>query len=175
MRKANLTLSLLTAAALISGVPLSAPAQVETAAVKLDGLSCAFCAYGLEKRLKKVEGVEKLEIQVDQGTANLTVKKGKALSIEAVEKAVKDGGFTPREIALTVTGRLAERGGRTVLTIPDSEEVFLVGSNEQLQKIKEALKGADKAMRLTGKVSQERAEGHTGHPYTLSIERFEIL
>lgn len=175
MRKANLTLSLLTAAALISGVPLSASAQVETAAVKLDGLSCAFCAYGLEKRLKKVEGVEKLEIRVDQGTANLTVKKGKALSIEAVEKAVKDGGFTPREISITVTGRLVERDGRTVLAISDGEEVFVIGPNEQLQKIKEALKGADKAVRLTGKLSRKHEEGHAGHPYVLSAEQFKVL
>lgn len=175
MRNVNLMLSLLTVTAFISGAPIRASAQVETAAVKLDGLSCAFCAYGLEKRLKKVEGVEKLEIQVDQGTANLTVKKGKALPIEAVEKAVKDGGFTPREVSLTVMGRLTERNGRAVLTVPDSEEIFLVEPKEQLLKIKEALKGADKAVRLTGKLSQERTEGHTGHPYALSIERFEIL
>lgn len=175
MRKTNLMFSLLTAAALISGASINASAQVETATVKLDGLSCAFCAYGLEKRLKKVEGVEKVEIKVDQGTANLTLKKGKTLSIEAVEKAVKDGGFTPREISLTVTGRLIERYGRTVLAIPDGEEIFLVEPKEQIQKIKEALKSADKAVRLTGKLSQERAEGHAGHPYALSIERFEIL
>lgn len=174
MRKINLMFSLLTGAALISGAALRASAQVEAAAVKLDGLSCPFCAYGLEKRLKKVEGVEKVEIKVGQATAELTVKKGKILSIEEVEKAVKDGGFTPRELSLTVTGRLAERDGRMVLALPESEEILLLEGNEQLQKVREALKDADKLVRLTGKATRKREEGHASHPHTLSIERFEI-
>lgn len=174
MRKVNLMFSLLTAAAFLLGASRCASAQVEAAVVKLDGLSCPFCAYGLEKRLKKVEGVEKVEIKVDQATAELTVKKGKALSIEEVEKAVKEGGFTPRELSLTVTGRFAERDGRVVLALPDSEEIFLVEGNEQLQQVRETLKGADKPVRLTGKVAQKREEGHANHPHTLSIERFEV-
>ena len=40
--------------------------------VQVDGLSCPFCAYGLEKRLKKVENVADLSIQVDQERAVLT-------------------------------------------------------------------------------------------------------
>lgn len=33
------------------------PASVQ---VKIDGLSCLFCVYGLEKKLKRVEGIENL-------------------------------------------------------------------------------------------------------------------
>ena len=52
-----------------------------------------FCAYGLEKKLKKVEAVEKLKIHVKQGSAKLAVKKGRAISVEAVENAVEDAPF----------------------------------------------------------------------------------
>ena len=175
MRKRSILLSLLTAVALVWGAPLNASAQVEGATVKVDGLACPFCAYGLEKRLKKVEGVKKLEIKVNEGTAEITVKKDETLSIEAVEKAVRDGGFTPRGISVTVTGRLAERDGRTMLTISGSEETFLLESNEQLRKIVEALKDEEKAVRLIGKLSQERVEGHAGHPYVLTAEQFDVL
>ena len=75
MHKRIFILSLLVSVAVISGVPINA--QVEEATVKVDGLSCPFCAYGLEKKLKKVEGVEKLEIKVDQGVAKITIKKEK--------------------------------------------------------------------------------------------------
>ena len=51
----------------------------------------------------------------------------------------------------------------------------IVNASEQLRKIKEALKGEEKAVRLTGKLSQERDEGHPGHPYVLTAERFEVL
>ena len=172
MRTRNLMLSLLAAAVLASGGFNSASAQIEEATVKLDGLACPFCAYGLEKKLKKVEGVEKLKIHVKKGTAKLAVKKGRAISIEAVEKAVKDGGFTPREISITVAGRLVERNGQTLLTIPNSEDIFLVDLNEQLKKVREILKGEDKTVRLIGKVARKKEKGHTGHPYVLSIESF---
>ncbi|MBI2504147.1 MAG: heavy-metal-associated domain-containing protein [Candidatus Latescibacteria bacterium] len=175
MRKVNLMLSLWAVAAFLLGASLCASAQVEAAAVKLDGLSCPFCAYGLEKKLKKVEGVEEVKIEVDQGLAKLAVKKDKSLSLEEVEAAVKEGGFTPKEIALTVRGRLAERHGRIVLTLPGSEDILLVEANEQLQKLRETLAGADKAVRLTGKVVRKHEEGHAGHPYVFSVERFEAL
>ncbi|MFQ5787471.1 MAG: hypothetical protein ACE5H1_05770, partial [Thermodesulfobacteriota bacterium] len=38
------------------------PAKVQ---VKLDGLVCTFCAYNLEKKLKRVEAVEDLKILVN--------------------------------------------------------------------------------------------------------------
>ncbi len=40
--------------------------------VQVDGLSCPFCAYGLEKKLRKVENVARIEIRVDEGRAVVT-------------------------------------------------------------------------------------------------------
>ena len=175
MRTRNLMLRSLAAAVLALGGFTNASAQIEEATVKLDGLACPFCAYGLEKKLKQVERVEKLEIHVKKGTAKLAVKKGKTLSVETVEKAVKDGGFTPREISITVAGRFTEHDGRTVLTIPEGVDIFLLEANEQLHKVRDALNGEDKVVRLTGRVARKQEEGHTGHPYVLSIECFKIL
>ena len=66
--------------------------------VRVDGLSCAFCAYGLEKKLKELKGVEKVEINLKEGKVSLTLKEGETLKDETVKKAVKDSGFTPRDI-----------------------------------------------------------------------------
>ncbi len=66
--------------------------------VRVDGLSCAFCAYGLEKNLKELEGVEKVEINLNDGTASLIFQEGKTVTDETIKKTVKDSGFTPREI-----------------------------------------------------------------------------
>ncbi len=40
--------------------------------VQVDGLSCPFCAYGLEKKLRKVENVARIEIRVNEGRAVVT-------------------------------------------------------------------------------------------------------
>ena len=66
--------------------------------VEVDGLSCPFCAYGLEKKLKDLDGVSDIEIDVENAFALLTVEEGKALDEEAIRKKVKDAGFTARTI-----------------------------------------------------------------------------
>lgn len=73
-------------------------AQSQQVQVKVDGLSCPFCAYGLEKKLTKIDGVENLKIDIENGIAVFTVAEGKTVSEEKLKKSVKDAGFTPREI-----------------------------------------------------------------------------
>ncbi len=66
--------------------------------VEVDGLSCPFCAYGLEKKLKDLDGVSAIKIDVENAFALLTVEEGKVLGEEAIRKKVKDAGFTARTI-----------------------------------------------------------------------------
>jgi mercuric ion binding protein len=66
--------------------------------VQVDGLSCPFCAYGLEKKLKNMDGVTKIEIDVENAFALLTIEKGKTVTDEVIRQKVKDAGFTAREI-----------------------------------------------------------------------------
>ncbi len=69
--------------------------------VKVDGLSCPFCAYGLEKKLKKIEGSRKVFIDLQAGEATFIVAKEKKPSREKLEEIVKDAGFVPREISFS--------------------------------------------------------------------------
>jgi len=66
--------------------------------VRVDGLSCPFCAYGLEKKLLEIKGVKSVEISIDDGEALLTLDKDAEIGKETIEKEVTDAGFTPREI-----------------------------------------------------------------------------
>ncbi len=47
-------------------------AFADTQAYKLqaDGLTCPFCAYGIEKKLSAIEGVEMLDIDIESGSVN---------------------------------------------------------------------------------------------------------
>ncbi len=72
--------------------------QAQQVQVQVDGLSCPFCAYGLEKKLKNIDGVNEIKIDIDQGLATLNVSEDKTVSEEEIRKAVKQAGFTPKEI-----------------------------------------------------------------------------
>ncbi len=62
--------------------------------IAVDGLSCPFCAYGMEKKLKKIKGVESVEIDLDKGEAVVIAKAGTTIKEESLHKAVKEAGFT---------------------------------------------------------------------------------
>ena len=42
-----------------------ANAQVSSVTVGVDGMSCPFCAFGVEKRLKKVDGAGSVKVAVE--------------------------------------------------------------------------------------------------------------
>ena len=73
-------------------------AQSQQVNVRVDGLSCPFCAYGLEKKFKKIEGAKDIKIDVDKGLLTFTMEKDKTVTEEEIKKKVKQAGFTPREI-----------------------------------------------------------------------------
>lgn len=75
-------------------------ADQKQVSVRVDGLSCPFCAFGLEKKLKSIEGVEKLEIKVNDGLAILTFKGDAKIDEKLIAKKVKEAGFTPGEIKI---------------------------------------------------------------------------
>jgi copper chaperone CopZ len=65
--------------------------------VFVDGLSCPFCTYGIEKKFSKVEGVEKIDIDLKTGTTLITMATGKTLDETTARKTVEAAGFTLRD------------------------------------------------------------------------------
>jgi len=68
------------------------------AIIQVDGLSCPFCAYGLEKNLKKVSGVKTVKMDMKTGKATVALKSGVQVNDATLTEAVKKAGFTARAI-----------------------------------------------------------------------------
>ncbi len=85
---------------LLAFTTLAAANQPQKVTVRVDGLACPFCAYGLEKKLKKIENVENLEIKINEGVVTLYFKEGAKIDKEQIAKKVKEAGFTPREVQI---------------------------------------------------------------------------
>ena len=86
-------IKLMVVMAVVSLIAGSAMAQTKHV-IGVDGMSCPFCAYGLEKKLRKMKGVESVEIDLDKGEAVVIVKAGTTIKEESLRKAVKEAGFT---------------------------------------------------------------------------------
>ena len=72
--------------------------------LQVDGLACPFCAYGIEKKLSAIDGVEKIDVDIKEGQVIVTLADGASLSEDRARQAVKDAGFTLRAFAESVGG-----------------------------------------------------------------------
>lgn len=77
----------------------AANAQSAVYMLEVDGLACPFCAYGIEKKLSAIDGVEKIDVDIKSGQVIVTMTGGASLSEGRARQAVKDAGFTLRAFA----------------------------------------------------------------------------
>ena len=64
--------------------------------MRVDGLACPYCAYGIEKKLNAIEGVDKIDIDLENGLVIVNVTDGVKLSDEQMTQLFNDSGFTYR-------------------------------------------------------------------------------
>ncbi len=114
----NSTAAISVALMFIAMFAMSTPANAQNTEqsgyikIEVDGLSCPFCAYGLEKKLKEIKGATDLFIELTAGEATFQVPKGKEPTEEELRQIVEDAGFTPREITFSDTPFKTKKDGR---------------------------------------------------------------
>lgn len=64
--------------------------------LRVDGLACPFCAYGVEKKLGAIEGVQRIRVDIATGTVTVTMAEGAVLEETDARQAVKKAGFSLR-------------------------------------------------------------------------------
>ena len=152
------------------------PAQINQVTVKVDGLACAFCAYGLQKGLKRVEGVRDVKVFVDAGRAELQFKKNVPAGLEEIGPAVKRAGYTPREIRIEATGRMVDWNGSPALALEGTDEKLLLNGSDVLKRLRQDVKAKGDSAKVTavGTLEQLMPAEHHGHPVTLRLEKFNV-
>jgi mercuric ion binding protein len=129
----------------ILGVVPLAHARVSQVSVAVDGMSCPFCAFGVEKKLKKVDGVDSVAVDLKSGKATLTATEGRTIQVNQVHRAVKSSGFTPGKILVTAVGTLSADGQQSPLfKVDGTRQIF------RLINLKDSTKNRVKTLAKTG-------------------------
>ncbi|MDE2142668.1 MAG: cation transporter [Elusimicrobia bacterium] len=73
--------------------------------VRVSGMACPFCAYGIEKHLKALPGVSSARVNLGEGTAVLDLVPGQKVPDDEIRQAVQKAGFKASEIKdISATG-----------------------------------------------------------------------
>ncbi len=151
MRPTKRILTMIMAAALAAGILAAAEpalAAVDHYEVQVDGLACPFCAYGLEKKLKNLPGAANVHIELNTGWASFDVLSGVLLP-EPVQDAVRDAGFTPRDIRVTASGTVQGKGDELRLSVGGDQTLTLHGG-EAFGKLRGLVKEGQRDVVVAG-------------------------
>ncbi|MEE8367170.1 MAG: heavy metal-associated domain-containing protein [Thermoanaerobaculia bacterium] len=170
VRISQKTAALLVLFIFVSVVPTSA--QVESATVVVEGMACPFCAFGVEKRLKKVAGVGTIEVNMAQSSAALTASAGDSIDVAGIPAAIRKAGFTPGTIEATAVGTISLEDSERPLLMVDGtdQELLLVNLSAEIWQQAAGLGAAGKRVRVRGPLHL-----HPDEPAGLEVVRLEAV
>lgn len=97
------------------------PAIAQDYVVRVNGIVCEFCAFGVTKKVSKLKFIDRtkynkgVEVDVKEQLVTIAVKTAASLDRKALYDAIESGGYNPVEL-----WELAEDGSRTLVQ-PSSE------------------------------------------------------
>jgi|SRR5580765_595528 copper chaperone CopZ len=97
MRFGKKILSVFSAAAFAVGLYVQ-PAAAATIEMDVNGLVCAFCAQGIEKKLRTFPATTDVIVSLEKKLVALSTKAGADIGDEELRKALTDAGYTVKAI-----------------------------------------------------------------------------
>jgi len=74
-----------------------------TIEMTVNGLVCAFCAQGIEKKLRKFPATDEVIVNLEHRLVAVALKEGQDISDADLRKALSDAGYTVKAIARSET------------------------------------------------------------------------
>lgn len=160
-------------------------ADIESVKMQVDGMTCPFCVYGIEKKLEALEEVEEASANLKTGMVDIKLKKDKSLDVEKLKEAIRKSGFTPGRIKIKATGKLTkyklEDKEYPALKVRATDQVFLLTSTpdygkeeflgeKKSKEIEKATEEGEKEITIIGYIHSYPG----GVPPALSLEGFEV-
>ena len=88
------------------------------------GMDCVSCGTGLTTKLKRLRGVETVELMPEKNLVSLKLVSGNSVRIDRVRDEIKAVGFNPRDAQATVIGTASSDGVRMMFLPDASKEMF---------------------------------------------------
>ena len=92
------------------------------------------CAYAVRVALKKIPGVDSVEVSLNKGLATVKLHPGNTAEPQQFWDAVRKNGFTPKETRVAVRGEVIT-GTRARLKVTRTNQLFdLKGDPKKLKE-----------------------------------------
>lgn len=140
--------------AMNSNIAIAQNDQLDQFTVKVEGLGCPFCAYGLEKKFNEFKEIDEVKIEMETGVMTFSYPSTERLTMEKVEQQVDAAGYTAVHVKVNrADGSVEETSLGQVGEVDESqlvEESFYVAGNcgmckARIEKTSESIAGVASA------------------------------
>lgn len=114
------------------------------------GMDCAPCAYGLERGLKKMDGLQEVRVSLNDGKAYLGLAEINDLTLRSIQEEVKKNGFSAKKAKVVLMGNLNKVDGQWY--IETDNERFAVSQDTSVELVQKLAVGRTT---LSGTVQDE--------------------
>lgn len=121
------------------------------------GMDCAPCAYGLERGLKKMDGLENVRVSLNDGKAYLGLAEKNELTLRSIQEEVKKNGFSAKKAEVALMGNATKEDGQWF--IETDNERFAVSQSTPTELVQKLAVGRTS---VSGTVQDEEDDNLSG-------------
>lgn len=114
------------------------------------GMDCAPCAYGLERGLKKMDGLQEVRVSLNDGKAYLGLAEKNDLTLRSIQEEVKKNGFSAKKAEVVLMGNATKEDSQWY--IETDNERFAVSQDTSIELVQKLAVGRTT---LSGTVQDE--------------------
>jgi len=107
-------------------------AQIEDVTITVEGMSCNLCAAGLERSLRRADGIAAVKVVLASQTATIRLKPGAPVTPARLRAGVEDAGQRLRIVELRLRGALQRDDSRYRIQPPGHAQAFAVRDDSRL-------------------------------------------
>jgi len=111
---------------------IKADAQVTKVSLQASGLTCSMCSNAINKSLKTLDFVEKVQADVSSSTFEITIKPSSTVNFDFLKKKVEDAGFFVASMIVTLNVNQVEVSNDAHVDISGTMYHFLNTEKKQL-------------------------------------------
>ena len=84
------------------------------------------CAHAVRVAMKKVPGVESVEVSLEKGVTDIRLRAGNSVTMTQVRDIIKSSGFNAREATVEASGRLYLKNDRLEVDLAPTRAVLTI-------------------------------------------------
>lgn len=109
---------------------LAAHAEYSAVNMTVFGMDCAPCAHAIHVSMKGIQGVNKVDVDLNTGLVAIQLQPGNSAAMEQFNQAVEKNGFTHKDAKIIARGQVTGSPSAPVLEVTGTTDRYALAGDQ---------------------------------------------